>query len=414
MELNDTRNPTTIDQTGLLRPVWSEMGSARTYSLDQILTLERRPVNTLEPTQLYQEIGVRSFGKGIFHKEPRTGFEVGNKKLYLIKDGDFIFQITFAWEGAVALATMAEDGMYGSVRFPTFRVNEDICVPKYLLYYFRTEQGRQQLGRISPGSAGRNRVLSLRRIPEVKIPLPPLDEQRRIVAYIEALSARVEEARRLRQEAVEVRKTLWAAEAHKVFSRLVTEHPLLRMGEVITIRNDLIRPTDGRVGELNFVGLQHIEPDTGRRIGHDVLLAETLKGRKFMFSPGEIVYGYLRPYLNKVWVADSEGVCSVDQYVLQPCKNTIDVRYLASFMRSPLFLHRANKLTHNLMLPRLRSGLLKSIEIPLPPLAEQRRIVAYLDELQARVNALRQLQTSTQAALDALMPSVLARAFGNE
>jgi type I restriction enzyme S subunit len=88
--------------------------------------------------------------------------------------------------------------------------------------------------------------------------------------------------------------------------------------------------------------------------------------------------------------------------------------YLAYFMRSPVFLERAIELTHNLQLPRLRSGLLKSILIPAPPLKEQRRIVAYLDNLSERVHELRQLQAESQTELDGLLPSVLDQAFKGE
>ena len=93
-----------------------------TVSLGELLRLERRRVQ-VEPEKLYQEIGIYCFGRGIFHKTPRTGFEVGDKDLFLMKQGDFILQVTFAWEGAIAIVSAAEDGMYGSTRYPTFRVD---------------------------------------------------------------------------------------------------------------------------------------------------------------------------------------------------------------------------------------------------------------------------------------------------
>jgi type I restriction enzyme S subunit len=78
-------------------------------SLGKILKLERRPVEIV-PDKKYAEIGIYCFGKGIFHKEPRSGLEVGDKKLFQIKEGDLILQVTFAWEGAVGLASKKEDG----------------------------------------------------------------------------------------------------------------------------------------------------------------------------------------------------------------------------------------------------------------------------------------------------------------
>jgi type I restriction enzyme, S subunit len=186
------------------------------------------------------------------------------------------------------------------------------------------------------------------------------------------------------------------------------------IGETFSYRNDLIRPIEKKSGPVTFIGLQHVESHTGRKIGEDHLRAEELTGRKFKFSPGEIVYGYLRPYLNKVWIADCEGICSVDQYVLRPKSDIVETHYLAHFMRSNTFLEQAIELTHNLLLPRLRTALLESIPIPLPSLEEQRRIVAYLDGLQGKVDALKQLQAQTQVELDALLPSVLDKAFKGE
>jgi len=234
------------------------------------------------------------------------------------------------------------------------------------------------------------------------------------VARGEELAARIQDALVLRARAREEAGALRGAASAQVFASIAETSDSCSVGKTFSFRNDLIRPSDGQSGPICFVGLQHVESHTGRKIGEDRLLAETLEGRKFRFSPGEIVYGYLRPYLNKVWIADCEGVCSVDQYVLLPDPKAVDVHYLAHFMRSPVFLSQAIELTHNLLLPRLRKGLLNTIPIPLPPLPEQRRIVAYLDALQAQVDELTALQDDTQAELDALLPSVLDRAFRGE
>jgi len=108
-------------------------------SLGELLRLERRRV-TVEPDKQYPEIGIYCFGRGIFHKTPRSGLEVGDKDLFLLKEGDFILQVTFAWEGAIAIVSAVEDGMYGSTRYPTFRVDESRCVPLFLLNYFKTHE----------------------------------------------------------------------------------------------------------------------------------------------------------------------------------------------------------------------------------------------------------------------------------
>ena len=125
-----------------------------TVSLGELIRLERRPVEVVTEHQ-YQEIGTYSYGRGIFHKTPRSGLEVGNKDLFLMKEGDLILQVTFAWEGAIALCSKADDGLFGSVRYPTFRVNEDRCYTPFLVKYLTTREGLEQIGRICPGRISR-------------------------------------------------------------------------------------------------------------------------------------------------------------------------------------------------------------------------------------------------------------------
>ena len=126
--------------------------------MEQVAPLVRRPID-IQPDESYPELGVRSFGRGTFHKPALDGTAVGTKKLYRIAARDLVFNIVFAWEGAVAIARDEDEGRVGSHRFLT-------CVPEpggpsveFLLYYFLSREGLRRLGEASPGGAGRNRTL---------------------------------------------------------------------------------------------------------------------------------------------------------------------------------------------------------------------------------------------------------------
>jgi type I restriction enzyme S subunit len=114
-----------------------------------------------------------------------TGLEIGNKKVFYIEPGDFVLNIVFAWEGAVAVASEAETGMIASHRFPTFRPDPARLDVKYIQYWCQTELGRSLLDRVSPGGAGRNRTLNRDAFLNQDVPLPPVAEQQRVVARIE-------------------------------------------------------------------------------------------------------------------------------------------------------------------------------------------------------------------------------------
>lgn len=160
--------------------------------ISEVMTLTRRPV-TPEPGKIYREIGIRSFGRGVFHKEPVTSDDLGNKRVFAIEPGDLLFSNVFAWEGAVALAGNTEAGFIGSHRFMTYRVNENVADSSYLRHYFTCKPGLEVIRRTSPGSAGRNKTLGIKNFEAQRIPLPSLGEQRRIGCLLDTISAHVRE-----------------------------------------------------------------------------------------------------------------------------------------------------------------------------------------------------------------------------
>ena len=146
----------------------------------QLIQRVRRPI-TVEADKEYREIGIRSWGKGIFHKETVQGAMLGEKNVFRIEPGDFVLNIVFAWEGAVALVSENEKWMIASHRFPTFRPSPDVEID-YLLMVFQSEQGHRIMDVNSPGAAGRNKTLRIGQLLDEEIPIPALDEQRMIVA----------------------------------------------------------------------------------------------------------------------------------------------------------------------------------------------------------------------------------------
>jgi len=382
-------------------------------SLSEILTLERRPVK-LDPEKEYSEIGIYSYGRGIFHKRPRTGFEVGDKDLFLIKNGDFIFQITFAWEGAVGLASELEDGMYGSVRFPTHRVNEEICYPKFLVNYFKTHDGRNQLVKISPGSAGRNRVLSTKRLPEILVPLPSLEEQHRIVEHVEALANRIEEAQSLREEAdIEADRFLDSCLLHLFEKNTAPKKSLRDISHFQRGRFSWRPRNEPRFygGNYPFIQIGDIPRDKKHITSHTQTLNDDGLKISRMFPAGTIVLS-IAATIGAVGILDFDS-CMPDSLVGLNVRPEMAVSdYLFYFLKYSQS-HFENIAPQSAQ-KNINIGILEEVRLPVPSLDEQRRIVAYLDSVQARLASLRELQSATGEELSALLPSALDRAFKGE
>lgn len=186
--------------------------------------------------------------------------------------------------------------------------------------------------------------------------------------------------------------------------------PIRRLGDVLIRHNEIIHPGD-RKGEATFVGLEHIEPNTGKRIGSLTIDLDKLTGRKPTFRRGQIVYGYLRPYLNKVWIADFDGCSSVDQFAFEVRQDMADRDFVAAFMRSETFLRRSRTGTTLGQLPRINVDEIAAVPIELPPIAEQRRIAVELSQTSAVIDTARRAAEERLGAAEALPAAYLREVF---
>jgi type I restriction enzyme S subunit len=151
----------------------------------------KKPVK-INPEQKYQEIGIRSHGKGIFHKEECLGREIGTKTIFWVKPNTFVLNIVFAWEQAISRTTIQEEGMVASHRFPMYQPVDELLDLDFFVNYFLTSRGKLLLGLVSPGGAGRNKTLSQNAFLKLVIPVPPINEQKRISSIIYAIDREIE------------------------------------------------------------------------------------------------------------------------------------------------------------------------------------------------------------------------------
>jgi len=133
--------------------------------------------------------------------------------------------------------------------------------------------------------------------------------------------------------------------------------------------------------------LEDIEKETGVLQKRITKQNRECKSTKNIFSTGQVLYGKLRPYLNKILVADDNGYCSSE--ILPLSFDNIDSYYAVTYMRSPIFVDYANSKSYGVKMPRLGTDDGKNALFPLPPLAEQQRIVSKVDEIMMLCNELK-------------------------
>jgi type I restriction enzyme S subunit len=160
----------------LLGAFWHIAKNARTLPMQEVAPQIRRPVEVVI-AGMYPELGIRSFGKGTFHKPALSGAEIGNKRIFWIKPGDLLLSNVFAWEGAIAVAKADDDNRVGSHRYITCVPRKEIATAAFLCFYFLTPEGLDLIRGASPGGAGRNRTLGLAALDAIQVPVPPLPKQ---------------------------------------------------------------------------------------------------------------------------------------------------------------------------------------------------------------------------------------------
>lgn len=146
----------------------------------------------VKPETAFLALGIRSHGKGTFLKPDFDPDKIEMTELYEVKENDLIVNITFAWEGAIAIAGASDDGALVSHRFPTYEFNTGLAIPEYFRHVIVQKWFVERLGLISPGGAGRNRVLSKKDFGKLEVLMPSVEEQCRIATVLDTCDKEIE------------------------------------------------------------------------------------------------------------------------------------------------------------------------------------------------------------------------------
>lgn len=184
----------------------------------------------------------------------------------------------------------------------------------------------------------------------------------------------------------------WKVEAYTtdVSGHIESVFNLAAVRDVVVERREFMDPQDQPGATVAYVGLENVAPQTGDLIDFSPVRASTIKSRAKVFREGDVLYGRLRPYLNKVYLAEapvSAGICSTEFYVLVPDGSLIHPRFLRELLSSKFIQDHAPSLQAGSALPRLHLDDLFNMRFPLPPLEVQHAVA--LELLTARNHRLR-------------------------
>ncbi|MDR7415273.1 MAG: restriction endonuclease subunit S [Armatimonadota bacterium] len=383
-----------------------------------------------EPTTFVPMSAVDDATGEIVAAEERPFAEVRKGYTYFEENDVLFAKITPCMEnGKAAIARCLRDGIgFGSTEFHVLRPGESI-ISEWIWLFVRQECFREEAKKAFRGGVGQQRVPQ-EFLEQHPIPLPPLPEQRRIVARIEELMARVREARRLREEALEDAERLWQATLAETFPRPdVGAHgcaPLpegwrwVRLGEVCEINPRRPRMQRAPNASTTFVPMSAVDDETGTIVAAQERPYEEVRKGYTYFEENDILFAKITPCMENGKAAIARGLInsigfgSTEFHVLRPGKNVIP-EWIWLFIRQERFRKDAKKAFRGgVGQQRVPQEFLEQYLVPLPPLEEQRRIVAHLEAVQERVRALKEAQAATEAELQRLEQAILDKAFRGE
>lgn len=208
------------------------------------------------------------------------------------------------------------------------------------------------------------------------IPLPPLEIQEQIVAELDDYTSIIAGAKQIIQS--------WKPKID-----INPEWGKAKLGDVVDRVSEQTDPQK-KIGEVFYVGLENIESNSGRIVGEPVTKYEEIKSLKNAFQTGDLLYGKLRPNLNKVWLADREGICSTDILVFRGKQNSL-TNFYWYLLLSDYFVSEVMAGIKGAQLPRVGFEHLKNLVLPLPPLDIQKQIVEKIEAERALVESAQKL-----------------------
>jgi len=427
--------------------------------LEQVVSLIKRGETSKEGV-IYRQIGVRLWGKGSYERKSMDGGDTKYKTLYKVKAADLIVNKIWARNGSVAVITAEVDGCFVSAEFPTFELNKKKILPRWLHWITKTPILWDQFDAKSHGTSGKNRIQP-NKILSAKIPLPDIKKQKYLLDLIENIAIKHEKLTNLHEISLgDVQRLRQAILQEAVQGKLVPQDPndkpasellkrikdekekLIAEGKIkkqkplppITEDEIPYELPEGwewvRLGEIGKTQTGSTPPTSKREYyGNDYSFIKPadISGQGIRYNNGEglskkgIEKGrFIKAYsvlmvciggsIGKVNFVDRDCSCNQQINAVTPY-NDVDFCLVNYNLASPYFQNQVLTNAPSTTLPILSKGKWENIPFPLPPLAEQKRIVSKADQLMHLCDELETRLNQSKKDSEMIMQAVLHEAF---
>ncbi len=390
--------------------------SWRTVPLTEVLKPVSRPV-AIAPGETYRLLGAQWYAKGLFVREEKDGSEIRAQTLYEVCEGDFVYNRLFAWKGSFAVATAADQDGLVSNEFPCFTADRSLVEIGWLRWYFSQERVWQEALALSSGGTptSRNRLKEDRFL-SMTTPLPPLPEQRRIVARLDALGEKQQAAAALVQSADDESGILWSSCANSLL-RSLEGSATRRLGDLVEIRGGGTPSKadfSAWVGDIPWITPKDMKSDVVRDSFDHISLRATETSPAKMIEPPAVlivVRGMILARTVPVGLLGVRAAVNQDMKALLP-RDFVSPEFLAWSLRARdgELLDLVERSTHDTR--KLQTDKLLDLSVTVPSRELQKILVARFEALRALVSEMHRHREESLTELASLSEVAIRLALG--
>lgn len=325
-----------------------------------------------------------------------------------------INDILFAMIGTIGNPVLVSEKPNYAIKNVALIKDIGIIYPKYVLYFLSSPIALNKMQIDSKGST--QTFVSLGYLRRFSIPVPPLEEQKRIVAVLDKKFSQIETLKTAAEKNLQNTKQLFQAELKKVFSNTSWEKKLL--SDVCLQKQNKKWKDENNNTEYQYIDLSAVDRETNVITETQIITKKTAPSRaQQIVKTDDVLFGTTRPTLKRVCLLSDEydeQICSTGFCIIRANNKEVTPDWLYYQFFNDAFYKYIEPLQKGASYPAVTDKEVLNYEIPLPPLEEQKRIVAHLDSLSEKVHQLEEIYTKQLADCDELKQSLLQKAFEGE
>lgn len=312
---------------------------------------------------------IETLSGGVFNRD-RMGYagiyNLDKYSDYVLEDGDLLLSHinskTYIGRTVEYRAKNDETIIHG-MNLLRLKSNSDVINSSFFAYYTLSNDFKTNVAKVRKDAVNQSSI-AISDIRKFSIPVPPIQSQQYVVDELD----KINELIRLKKEQLKDYDNLAQSIFYEMFGDEKYERRKLK--DIVKVKSGQVSPLEDPYCDMVHVGPANIESNTGRLINLKTAKEENLISGKYLFDSSMVLYSKIRPNLNKVTIADFEGICSADMYPLIPSKS-IDKKFLLFILKQKEFLSYAIANSGRANIPKINREALLEYSTILPPLSLQ-------------------------------------------